>query len=221
MISTPYLESGIETVRQNHNSHQQLPSKRKRCVDGNVNQILEGHTDKKRTKFHPSQLTTHGANKGCLISSNKKNNDSSSIIDNGKKIKAGKTVQFNHIVEVRTRPSITKEDIHNLWYSEKEYSQFKNEVRDTLLAVIKVNGDISKLGMNSKYCTRGIENQIAVYIFGKPARMRRNILSQFLSLQGKQSNPSNPMFVMSQYKIFSRLNCAYALKIASIDAIKI
>ena len=115
--------------------------------------------------------------------------------------------------------TISQEDVPNVWLQPRDYQAIRDNNRNTLFAVKKVNGDVSGLSVD-QVCIRGLEKLISVVMF-KGSRYAQRDFARNIVLQHKlerELGVSDPDNLRSLSVALSKADMTRALTIARIDA---
>ena len=126
---------------------------------------------------------------------------------------ARKTVRFNETQNTYRSRHASADDLKNAWLQPADYRSIRSANRATILAISKVQGDISLLDAN-EFCVRGLEEQFVAFIFCMPRNRQRKFSKLVLE---QQSDPDNLGQVSAR---LSRADVTKALKNATIDAFR-
>jgi hypothetical protein len=132
---------------------------------------------------------------------------------------AKKTVRFNEEGNTVLARLASEDDLRNSWLQRKDFNLIRAGNRATLVAFANVMGNVNMLSPD-EFCVRGLEEQIALYVFHTPRDQRRKF-SNLILVQHKFQLRHGFVDADSLRKFSVHLSAkdrAKALKIAATDA---
>lgn len=128
--------------------------------------------------------------------------------------RSSKSVRFDPQESVHFRHA-SREDLANAWYKPRDWETFREECRKTVVAIAKAKGDLSCL-KHSSYCILGLENYIAVCLFGRPRRQRKIVREIILMQQWQKKRGLNDEAgLKNAYLRLSRKHKSHAIQRAA------
>jgi hypothetical protein len=135
-----------------------------------------------------------------------------------KRSKLRKSVRFSDENDDTECHYYTKEDVHNAWYCQLDYSSFTNECRLALRQVDAVNGKVDRL--DSQLCMRGLEDQIVPQIFHFKRKRKKSLIQMVMCQHEMHKTTGNvdASRIRAISVMFSRASKEFALDLGALDA---
>lgn len=94
--------------------------------------------------------------------------------------KPKKSVTFAHEARLY-RSTVTEDDVKSSWYSKEELAEFKNERREMIRAMKKVNFDLSRINQDV-LCLRGYEPYFSLHM-NRTTKCARKLVISIVALE--------------------------------------
>ena len=129
-----------------------------------------------------------------------------------------KTVRFAEEKNTINVTSVSQEDLKSTWYQPMEVSSFKQESKNAVYELHRVNGDWSKLSKD--HCIRGLENVVTPTAAMVNRKNRKERIAAVLYQQQLQrdTSTSNPELLKLISSLFSQPKCEEAVRMAAMDS---
>ena len=154
----------------------------------------------------------------CNSSSNNDDEDVTTRASKKRRLTATK-VRFSEESNTVTFKHVNSDDLKSAWYHPREIAAFKQDSKNSIYELYRVQGDLSRLRQED-FCIRGLEHVVTpmAAMAQKKSRKERVLAVLYQQQLQRDTCTSNPELLQLVSSLCSQAKCEEAVRMGLLDA---